>query len=125
VRWWLLRPVADLTPDQADYLDRLLALCPAVRTAQVIARAFGQLVRERDHDAFDAWLTLAEASDVVELRAVATGMRRDHAAIMAALTLPWSNGQTEGQVTRIKLVKRQMYGRGGLDLLRCRLLRSA
>lgn len=60
-----------------------------------------------------------------ELRAVASFMRRDYAAIVAGLTLPWSQGQTEGQVTRLKLVKRQMYGRGKLDLLHRRLVRPA
>lgn len=125
VRWWLLRPETDLHPTQASYLERLVAHCPAVQTAQRLAQEFNRLVRERDVDHFNGWLALAEASEVAEVRAVATGMRRDYAASMAALTLPWSNGQTEGQVTRIKLVKRQMYGRGGLDLLRRWLLRSA
>jgi transposase len=79
-------------------------------------------VRERDRAAFDRWLEDAEACGVVELAAVAAFMRRDYDAIIAALTLPWSNGQTEGQVTRLKLVKRQMYGRARLDLLARRLL---
>jgi transposase len=125
VRWWLLRPGAALTAKQVSYLERLGDICPGVHTAQQLARDFGRLIRERDGDGFDGWLTRAAASEVAELRAMATGMRRDYAAIVTALTLPWSNGQTEGQVTRLKLVKRQMYGRGGLDLLRCRLVRSA
>src|SRR5262245_43145416 len=63
---------------------------------------FGRLVRERDRAAFVLWLAVAEACGIAELRSVATFMRRAAAAIVAALTLPWSNGQTEGQVTRLK-----------------------
>jgi transposase len=122
VRWWLLRPAEDLSADQAGYLDRLRARCPAVDAAQAAAQDFGRLVRERERPAFDRWLDGAEACGVAELAAVASFMRRDYDAIVAALTLPWSNGQTEGQVTRIKLVKRQMYGRAKLDLLARRLL---
>jgi hypothetical protein len=50
---------------------------------------------------------------------------RDHAAVRAAIAEPWSNGQTEGQITKLKLVKRQMYGRGKLDLLQARLIKVA
>lgn len=125
VRWWLLRPSQDLTSEQVAYLDRLRAQCPAVQTAQAIAQDFGRLVRERDRTALDRWLDAAKAGGVAELSAVATFMRRDYAAIVAGLTLPWSQGQTEGQVTKLKLVKRQMYGRGKLDLLYRRLVRPA
>lgn len=125
VRWWLLPTPDALTADQLAYLERLRGQCPATATAQAVARAFGWLVRERDRTAFDRWLETAAASGVAELSAVASGMRRDYAAITAALLLPWSNGQTEGQVTKLKLVKRQMYGSGRLDLLRRRLVRVA
>jgi transposase len=54
----------------------------------------------------------------------ANGIAKDEAAVRAAITLPWSNGQTEGQITKLKLVKRQMYGRGHLDLLQARLIWS-
>ena len=56
------------------------------------------------------------------LSAFGKGIKTDIAAVKAALTEPWSNGQTEGQITKLKLVKRQMYGRAGLDLLRARLI---
>lgn len=125
VKWWLLSDADALTEEQRAYLQRLLAAVPVLATAQQVAREFGRVVRERDRAALRGWLQQAEASGIPELRAVATGMRRDRAAIEAALVLPWSQGQTEGQVTRLKLVKRQMYGRGGLDLLRSRLRRGA
>ena len=83
---------------------------------------FGRLVRQRDQGAFTAWLEAAATSSVPEFREVANGMRRDRAAIEAALTHEWSSGQVEGQVTRIKLLKRQMFGRAKFDLLRKRVL---
>ncbi len=125
VRWWLLGSPNEVTEEQRAYVERLLAAVPLLETAQQVAQAFGRVVRERDRDALDGWLRQAEQSGIAELRALAVGMRRDRAAIEAALVLPWSNGQTEGQVTRLKFVKRSMYGRGGLDLLRGRLRRGA
>jgi len=125
VKWWLLGAPEELKDEQRAYLLRLLATVPLLATAQDVALEFGRVVRERDLAGFSVWLRQAEASGVAELQGVATGMRRDRAAIEAALFLPWSQGQTEGQVTRLKLVKRAMYGRGGLDLLLGRLRRSA
>jgi transposase len=125
IKWWLLSDADGLTEEQRAYCQRLLTAVPMLATAQQVALEFGRVVRERDRTALSGWLQQAEASGIPELRAVATGMRRDWAAIEAALVLPWSQGQTEGQVTRLKLVKRQMYGRGGLDLLRTRLRRGA
>lgn len=125
VKWWLLDAMDELTDEQRAYVRRLLAAVPRVGTAQQVALEFGRLVRERDQAAFPGWLQQAEASGIPELRSVAVGMRRDRAAITAALRLPWSQGQTEGQVTRLKLTKRAMYGRGGLDLLLGRLRRGA
>jgi transposase len=125
VKWWLLGAPEELQDDQRAYVRRLLAAMPLLATAQQVALEFGRVVRERDLAAFGGWLLQAEESGVAELRGVAAGMRRDRAAIEAALVLPWSQGQTEGQVTRLKLVKRAMYGRGGLDLLLGRLRRGA
>jgi transposase len=125
VKWWLLGVDEDRTEEQRAYVRRLLGAVPLLATAQQVTLEFGRVVRERDHAAFPGWLQQAEESGVPELRSVAVGMRRDRAAIEAALVLPWSQGQTEGQVTRLKLVKRAMYGRGGLDLLRSRLRRGA
>jgi len=68
------------------------------------------------------WIDLAASSLVGSF---ANGARRDIVAVHAAISSPWSNGQTEGQVTRLKLVKRQMYGRAKLDLLEARLIGAA
>ena len=76
----------------------------------------------RDVAAWPAWLDAAERGPYARL---ARHLRRDQAAVAAALRLPWSNGMVEGQVHRLKLLKRQMYGRAGFDLLRLRVLHSA
>lgn len=84
------------------------------------------MIRERNASALSPWLKDATESGVPELRTFATGIKRDQVAVLAALTYPWSQGQVEGQVHRLKLLKRQSYGRAGFDLLRHRVLaRSA
>jgi transposase len=82
-------------------------------------------VRERDHAALAPWLAEAAASGLPDLQQFVAGIERDRAAVENALIYEWSNGQTEGQVTKLKLVKRSMYGRAGLELLRRRVLRAA
>ncbi len=91
---------------------------PLVEARHVIA-AFQAMVRTMAPDKLDAWTKRASESIVATF---ARGIVRDGAAVRAALTLPWSNGQAEGQITRLKLVKRQMYGRGRIDLLQARLI---
>ena len=80
------------------------------------------MVRTRQATAFDAWLTRATASDIPEIQGFVTGLERDKAAVVAALSSSYSNGQVEGQVNRLKLIKRSMYGRAKFDLLRQRVL---
>jgi transposase len=79
-------------------------------------------VQERKYQEFDHWLESAKATGIHELKSFAAGLVRDKAAVVAALSLPWSNGQVEGHIHRLKLIKRQMYGRAGFDLLRRRVL---
>ena len=62
---------------------------------------------------------------VTAIETFAAGVRQDEGAVKAALSMPWSNGQTEGQVNKLKLIKRQMYGRASFDLLRRRVLLAA
>lgn len=76
-------------------------------------------------DSLDCWLAQCEQSDIAEFIRFAHGVRRDYAAIRAALGYPWSQGLVEGQVNRLKLLKRQMYGRAGFPLLRRRMLASS
>jgi transposase len=82
-----------------------------------LAQDFTQLVRRRRPAQFDAWLARALTSSVKPLQRFATGLGEDYVAIKAAITLPWSNGPVEGQINRLKMLKRQMFGRARLDLL--------
>lgn len=73
----------------------------------------------------DTWLTDALSCGISAVETFATGVKQDEAAVKAALTMPWSSGQAEGQVNKLKLIKRQMYGRASFDLLRRRVLLAA
>ncbi len=83
------------------------------------AREFHGMIRRKAEEGLTSWIERARASLVASF---ASGVVRDEAAVRAAITSPWSNGQTEGQITRLKLVRRQMYGRGKIDLLQGRLI---
>ncbi|MDP9372946.1 MAG: ISL3 family transposase, partial [Chloroflexota bacterium] len=125
VTWLFLRPEADLDPGERHFLGALHERCADTATAYQLAQHFLRLLRERQRDGLEPWLAEAEGSGVPELRRFAAGLRRDQPAVEAGLAEAWSNGQTEGQVLRLKLVRRTMYGRGKLDLLRQRVLRAA
>ena len=88
------------------------------RPGMIIA-AFQGMIRKRSLADLEPWLVRAQASSVASF---AAGVTKDLAAVAAAISLPWSNGQTEGQITKLKLVKRQMYGRGKIDLLQARVI---
>jgi transposase len=121
----LRRPETCSSEDQRA-LDLVKQAHPQVRVACELAQAFAQMIRKRNASALESWLQEATESGVPELRTFATGMKREQAAILAALTYAWSQGQVEGQIHRLKLIKRQASGRAGFDLLRHRVLaRSA
>ena len=120
--WLLLRPMETLEPAQREMRRRLLAAAPEVQSALALLEAFRAMVRERDGAAWAGWLRTAKTSPTRELRGFAAKLQQDQAAIEAALTNTWSSGQVEGQVTKTKLVKRQMFGRAKFDLLRKRVL---
>jgi transposase len=92
---------------------------PALVEAREIIAEFHVMVRRKAAAGLATWIERARASLVASF---ANGVTKDEAAVRAAITLPWSNGQTEGQITRLKLVRRQMYGRGNIDLLQARLI---
>ena len=98
----------------------LNVLCRAAAWARDLA-----LVRNRRGEQLDQWLSKAKASGIKELAAYARGLETDYAAVKAGLALEWSNGQTEGQVNKLKLLKRQLDGRATFDLLRLRVLHMA
>ena len=98
---------------------------PDLDRAIELAEAFAALVRERAPERLEPWLQAAQDGPVAALRRFARRLQADGDAVRAAVTLDWSNGQTEGQINRLKTLKRQMYGRAGLDLLERRFLLAA
>ena len=112
------------SPDLLSRADRTIAAVvekavPALGEARALVDRFHRLIRGGDADDLDPWMEAAAESLISNF---SRGVAADSAAIRAAIAEPWSNGQTEGQITKLKLVKRQMYGRANLDLLRARLL---
>ncbi|MEO1283099.1 MAG: transposase, partial [Pseudomonadota bacterium] len=101
---------------------RIEAALPALATARVLTDSFTDMVRNGRESDIAAWLDTAEDSLIASF---ARGIRRDYDAVVAALREPWSNGQTEGQINKLKTLKRQMYGRANIDLLRARLVAAA
>jgi transposase len=120
--WVVVKAPDTLELPERGYLEHLCRLCPEVRTVRTLAQEFGRLVRERDRAGLAAWLEAAEGSGIAEIAGIAAGIRQDRAPVDAALALEWSAGQTEGQINRLKVIKRQGYGRAGIDLLRKRVL---
>jgi len=98
-----------LSPGQRRFLDQLPGQWPGATAVRALAQDFDRLIRDRDAAALASWLTRAEASGETEFREFAAGLRRDWAAVTAALTEEWSSGQVEGQVNRLKLLKRAMF----------------
>jgi transposase len=120
-RLFLAKPGHQRPTDRA-LLARLLCLdCVMPRTYHQV-QCFRQMVRDRHGHGVDAWITEVQHAGVRELRGFAKGLLRDGAAVRAGLSLVWSNGPTEGYVHRLKLLKRQAYGRAGVDLFRHRML---
>lgn len=119
---WLLLQTEELEAKKRAFVDALYQTSPELKQAAEAAREFTRMIRERDGQAWSEW---QESAAKTLLAPFANHLRRDEAAVKAALKLPWSNGPTEGQVHRLKLIKRQMYGRAKLDLLKARVLYKA
>jgi transposase len=109
----------NLSKDDAVLVSAIEAAVPALVKARGLMEQFQMMIRTKDDTELRAWIGDAMASPIASF---AVGIRADQAAVAAAMTQPWSNGQTEGQITKLKLVKRQMYGRAKLDLLKARLI---
>jgi len=114
-----------LSDADREYLGELWGWNTELERAYELAQGFCRMVRERDPEMLDGWLEEASASRSPELCGFAEGLRGDYEAVRAALSESWSNGQVEGQINRLKLLKRQMYGRANLDLLKRRAVGAA
>jgi transposase len=124
--WLIVKKPPDLADDEKAALRRLVQADPQVALGVDLAQQFIILVRHRHEDQLDSWLEKVKTSGLPALISFANGLIKDWVAVRNALHYPWSNGQTEGQVNRLKFIKRSMYGRANFDLLRKRVLaRSA
>jgi transposase len=124
------RTIARLMTVKRDHMSKADAVTvaaiqagvPSLVEAHGLIERFHAMIRKKEGDRLDPWI--AEARDS-QVSSFATGIAKDKSAVRAAITEPWSNGQVEAQITKLKLVKRQMYGRANLDLLQASLLGAA
>jgi transposase len=121
---WVRRSEKRKPAEQAR-LDAIRGCSTELACVLDLADEFAAMIRKQSRDSLGEWLVKAEASTCLGLRVFAEGIRRDEAAVHAAITERWSNGPVEGHVNRLKTIKRQMYGRGGFRLLRARVVRVA
>jgi transposase len=120
--WIMTRPDRLADADKAS-LDAILAASPKLAAVTASVRDFAVIMNERrGRKLLDPWMTAALATGEPALRSFVTGLRADQDAVTSGLSLPWSSGAVEGHVNRIKMLKRQMYGRASPDLLRRRVL---
>jgi transposase len=124
IAWFFVKAVDDLDSEQSAYLIRLLDVSEDFKQLYEFSQQFWSIVKEKKKDEFSVWLTAVKRCGITELRNFALGLQKDLSAVQAALTYKWSNGPVEGHNNRLKMIKRQMYGRAKFDLLRLRVLYS-
>lgn len=122
LHWLLLRPSQQLTSSEKEELEQSLQANPPLALGYHLKESFHQLVAHHNIMELDRWLEQAAQADLPTFNTLARTLRQDYEAVKAALILPWSTAQCEGQNTRVKLIKRLGYGRAKLDLLRQRIL---
>jgi transposase len=119
-----MRREAKLNEDEKSQRARLHAQEGEIAEAIALTQDFTEIVRQRQPGQLEPWLERATASGLQAFKSFANGLRADYAAVKAGVTLSWSTGPVEGQINRLKMLKRQMYGRAHMDLLRQRVLLS-
>jgi hypothetical protein len=122
---WITRRPDRLGDDERQQLAQILARCPELAAAQSLVRAFADILTTRTGQHLKNWITAARAEDLPGLHSFATGLEKDWDAVIQGLTTPWNSGPVEGRVNHIKMIKRQMFGRAKLPLLRKRVLLTA
>ena len=123
--WTILTHPDKRTELQKQQVALWAEACPELSKTQDLAQAFGTLVRSRQADQLDGWINAARDSGIAIWSRFAASLKSDYDAVLNALKLPWSNGPVEGNVQRLKLIKRQAYGRANLDLLKARVMQPA
>ncbi|KQZ12159.1 MULTISPECIES: transposase [Streptomyces] len=122
VAGWVLRRPETLAEIDHLRLKAILVHCPELNALTGHVRSFAQTLTERQGERLPQWLDTVRQDDLPSLRTLAAGIERDRDAVIAGLTLPWSSGVAAEHVNRIKMLKRQMFGRAGFALLRKRVL---
>ena len=122
VTGWICRHPDHLVERDTDRLQAILDRCPDLAYAAELVRSFADMLTNLHGNQLSAWIAAAQQAALPGITAFATGLTNDLDAVTAGLTLPHSSGPVEGNVNRIKMIKRQMYGRAGFDLLRKRVL---
>ena len=123
--WLFVLSKEKLTATQQRQLEQMCQASQDLSSAYELSQDFLGMLRERRAQDLKDWIRAAKSSQVTELTSFAKSVQQDYAAISAACSLPWSQGQVEGQINRLKCLKRQMYGRARFDLLRLRVLSAA
>ncbi|MDM4721960.1 transposase [Micromonospora sp. WMMA1363] len=122
VTGWIIRPAGERTEREQADLARILQRCDSLRTVDRLVSDFAGMLRQRQGQHLDTWITQANQSGVAQLAGFAAGLVKDDDAARNGLTLPYSSGAVEGNACRLKALKRQMYGRANFDLLRLRVV---
>ncbi|WP_371605874.1 MULTISPECIES: ISL3 family transposase [unclassified Streptomyces] len=122
VAGWVLRRPESLSETEHLHLKHVRANCPEIDALTRHVRSFATMLTERQGERLPDWLDAVRQDDLPSLHTLAAGIDRDRDAVIAGLTLPWNSGVVEGHVNRIKVLKRQMFGRAGFALLRKRVL---
>jgi len=123
--WLFIRDPKQLNTKTQVELDLIYQRSETARKTYALTQQFMRMLRLRRGQDFERWLAAVEASQIPELRRFAQGLLKDRNAVVAGLTLSYSNGPVEAQVQKLKVVKRAMFGRAKLPLLRQRLLHAA
>jgi transposase len=111
-----------LTERQAQTVDALKEQCPGFTTMRRLVLSFRTILRAGKVTTLHRWLARAHTTNIVALQCFVRTLRRDLSAVEGAVRERWSNGPVEGHINRLKMLRRQMYGRAGVELLRARLL---
>jgi transposase len=120
--WLMVKPKEDLSEKKQELLSIVLVNHSQAKIAYPLAQQFTTMVKKRQFQHLHSWITAAKETGIAHLKQFVAGIQRDYQAMRAGLSMEWSNGQVEGQITRLKLIKRQGYGRAKLDLLQKRVL---
>ncbi len=119
---WIIKSSAERSDREQGDLERILHRCEELHIVDRLVGDFAGMLRQLRGRHLDSWISQAQASGITQLAGFATGLLKDYDAVRNGLTLPFSSGAVEGNVGRLKTIKRQMYGRANFDLLRRRVI---